>query len=774
MNFKKIFAVVSCAALVTASSSIFSVTAFAAETVYAKTTADLHLRSGTGTNYSSITIIDENTKVTVIDRSNPNWLRIKLPDGTIGYSSADYLDIITDGYTTTAVNVRKGASTDYTVITTVPKNTKVDIIRYAGSSWAQVRLPDGTLGYMCTDYVTYTAPSSTQTSAAPALEMKLSVSSRKIAVGTTYTLKTSNNQGTVTWKSSDTKVAKVDSSGKVTAVAAGSVNITATDTKTNQTAKCTITVVKTEFTKITLSETSKTLTAGESFTLQATANNNSKNIKFKSSNTNAAKVDSNGKVTAVAAGSANITATDSTGVVTAVCKVTVKSKDSISLSSTSVSVNVGSYVTITANKSDSSMTLKWSSSNANVACVRGGRISGLSAGSAVITVSDSAGKVTAKCNVKVNSVSKGSLSISRSTYSTTAGKDFILTGKNGSSWSTSDSYVATVANNGVVHANHAGKAAVTYSDSYGNRAVCVVTVGNAAPVRAAYNSPNLAKTNQPVTLFAVTDKTVSSLRFKVDNGNSSVYVQGSKTEKNGRYIWTASYTPSNEGHFTTSAYATIGGKESTCQDAKGDFYVSNRSSSASYLGTHYVTDNLIGFLREKEGFVSKITDDSLSPGNLTVGYGCVMGEGNAFYNNMIAEEANALLINKLNHGDITSVLNTFFTDYKLKCNQQQFDALVSFGYNLGAYWMYNYDFGTEFKKFSSVYYGGSDVKDIRNMNRNTIVDNMTRFTRAGVGNVWGLLYRRIDELEIFFYGEYKNDGEKNKYNFSYPERNYVR
>ena len=74
MNFRKIFAVLSCAALVTASSSVFSVTAFAAENVYAKTTADLNLRSGTGMGYGVITVIDENTKVTVLDRSNPDFL----------------------------------------------------------------------------------------------------------------------------------------------------------------------------------------------------------------------------------------------------------------------------------------------------------------------------------------------------------------------------------------------------------------------------------------------------------------------------------------------------------------------------------------------------------------------------------------------------------------------------------------------------------------------------------------------------------------------------
>ena len=778
MNLRKKLAALMCALFVSASAGTFSVTAFAAGTVYAKTTADLNLRYGAGMNYGVITVMDENVKVTVLDRSNPNWLRIKLPDGTIGYSSADYLDIITDGYTTTAVNVRKGASTDYTVITTVPKNTKVDIIRYAGSSWAYIRLPSGITGYMCTDYITYTALSSTQTStsvsSASAPDIKLSASSKKIVVGTSCTLKVSNNQGTVSWTSSDTKIAKVDSNGKVTAVAAGSAVITATDTKTKKTAKCTFTTVKTDFTSISLSASSKTLTVGESFTLKVTINTDSKNVKFKSSDTSVAKIDSNGKVTAVAAGTADITVSDSTGVVKAVCKVIVKRKDSITLSSSSITLDAGSSKVVTANKSSDSIQIKWSSSDAAVACVRGGRISGLSAGTAVITASDSTGTITAKCNVKVNAVSKGSLYLSRTSFSTTAGKDFILKAENGSAWSTSDRYVATVADNGIVHTNKPGKVAITYSDGQGHKAVCVVTVGKAAPVRAVYNSPNVAKVGQTETLVAVTDKTVSSVRFKVNNGTSSTFVTStSKTEKNGRYIWTAQYQVINEGNFTTTAYATRNGKESTCEDANGDFYVSNRSSSVSYLGKHYSTDDGIGFIREKEGLTAKIRDDSLAPGNLTVGYGCVIGEGNAFYNNMIFEEANALLIHKLNHGDITSVLNNFFIDYKLKCSQQQFDAITSFAYNLGPYWMNRYDFGTEFRKFSSVYNGGTAVKDLKDMNRNIIIDNMTQFTMSNGVNVWGLLYRRIDELEIFFYNDYTNDGKKNKYGFRYPVKGYI-
>ena len=771
-KLRKAAAALLCAALVTASANALTVSA--AGTVYAKTTADLNVRKGAGMNYDRITMLDENTKVTVVDRSNPDWLKVKLSNGTTGYCYADYLDITTDGYTTDYVNVRYGASTNYGIIKTVPTNTKVDIIRFSGVSWAYVKLPDGTKGYMCTDYITYSPPSSTKTSSkAVSTDIKLSDNSKKIAVGTSYTIKASNNLGTVNWTSSDPKIAKVDKGGKVTAVSAGSAIITAQDAKTKKSVKCTITAVKTDFTKITLSDTSKTLSVGESFTLKVTTDTNSKNVKFKSSDKNVASVDQNGKITAVSSGSANVKAYDSKGVITAVCKITVKGNASISLSASSMTVEAGSSKVLTAKTSDPSMKVTWTSSNPNIASVRDGRVSGLSTGTAVITASDSTGKIFAKCDVTVKSVSKGNLYISRNKFATTVGKDFILKGEEVSAWSTSDSYLATVSDNGIVHAHHSGRVAITYSDSKGHKVVCAVSIGTAEPVRAVYNSPNLAKTGQQIKLLAVTDKTVSAVRFKVSRDGNSFFVNSSsKTEKNGRYIWTAVCTVQNEGHFTTVAYATRNGKESTCEDAKGDFYISNRDRSSSYLGTHYATDESIGFIREKEGLTSAIRDDALAPGNLTVGYGHVMGEGTSFYNNMIFEEANALLIKDLNHGDITSVLNNFFNSYKLKCNQQQFDALTSFAYNFGPYWMDKYDFGNDFRKISSVYYGGSAVRDVKDINRNTFIGTITQFTLSEGNRYWGLLYRRIDEAEIFLYGDYKNDGRNNKYNLPYPSHDY--
>ncbi len=80
-------------------------------------------------------------------------------------------------------------------------------------------------------------------------------------------------------------------------------------------------------TEITLSQTSVTLTEGESITLTATIspdNATDKSITWSSNNTSVATVDANGKVTAIAPGTATITATANDGSgVKASCEVTV-------------------------------------------------------------------------------------------------------------------------------------------------------------------------------------------------------------------------------------------------------------------------------------------------------------------------------------------------------------------------------------------------------------------------------------------------------------------
>ena len=131
----------------------------------------------------------------------------------------------------------------------------------------------------------------------------------------------------VTWSSSNTSVATVDQTGKVTAISVGLCTITATAADDSDVkAECTVTVVQL-VTSITLNQTSLTLNVDDTTVLTATVqpdNATDKSLEWSSSNTSVATVDQTGKVTAVALGSCTITATaiDGSGV-KGICAVTV-------------------------------------------------------------------------------------------------------------------------------------------------------------------------------------------------------------------------------------------------------------------------------------------------------------------------------------------------------------------------------------------------------------------------------------------------------------------
>ena len=231
----------------------------------------------------------------------------------------------------------------------------------------------------------------------------------------TATITPSNATGdkTVKWSSSNEAVATVDSNGKVTAKKAGTAVITATSSN-GKTAGCTVTVKQKEIaiTGISLNKSTTSLTEGESETLTATITPSNatgdKTVKWSSSNEAVAAVDSNGKVTAKKAGTAVITATSSNRK-TASCTVTVKQKEiaitGISLNKSTTSITEGESETLTATITPSNATgdktVKWSSSNAEVAAVdSNGKVTAKKAGTAVITATSSNRK-TASCTVTV-------------------------------------------------------------------------------------------------------------------------------------------------------------------------------------------------------------------------------------------------------------------------------------------------------------------------------------------------------------------------------------
>lgn len=192
------------------------------------------------------------------------------------------------------------------------------------------------------------------------------------------------SSASVTWKTSNSKVATVNKNGVVTAVKAGTATITATSggVKLN----CKVTVKNRQ-----LNTSKKSLYAGQKLTLKYYGGTGT--IKWKSSNKQIATVNKDGVVTTLSPGTVTITATRNG--VSLKCNLTVVNQK---LSATSLNLGVGKTKTLTLKGAVS--TVKWKTSDSKIVSVnQKGLVKGKKKGTAVITATH-AGK-TYKCTVKV-------------------------------------------------------------------------------------------------------------------------------------------------------------------------------------------------------------------------------------------------------------------------------------------------------------------------------------------------------------------------------------
>jgi len=307
---------------------------------------------------------------------------------------------------------------------------------------------------------------------------------------------------TVTWKSNNTSVATVTTSGVVTARSNGQATITAASNDgTNKTAICVVMVQTVPVTSITLSQTAATLTRGNSGSvtiLSATVlpdNAYNKTVTWRTSNSGVAAVN-NGTVTAIAPGNATITVTTQNGNKTATCVVTVTEPiTGVSLSQTTATMGIGRTLILTPTVNPYDATNKavtWNSNNTAVATVDiYGMVTAVSLGEATITVTTQDGGKTASCVVTVIPVPVTGVSLNRTTVLLSIGgtagtlslmpnvSPYDATNK-AVTWMSTNPAVATV-NNGTVTAVGYGTATITVTTQDGGKtASCVVTVPNLA------------------------------------------------------------------------------------------------------------------------------------------------------------------------------------------------------------------------------------------------------------------------------------------------------
>ncbi len=372
-----------------------------------------------------------------------------------------------------------------------------------------------------------------------------------VCVGATISLSDMTSGGS--WTSSNTSIASVDGSGVVLGVATGTININYTLTNDCGSTSITMPVIVNDVPALPLSISgANNVCTGANTTLSDATTGG----VWSSSNSTLATVGSTtGIVHGVATGTATIyyTVSNSCGPTSVNSSVTVNAipatPDAISGSNT---VCTGANTTLSSTTTGG----MWSSSNTAKATVGSlsGIVSGVATGTAniVYTVTNSCGSSTASSSITVNTVPSVS-AIGTGTLSTNIGGSVTLSdATTGGVWSSSSSSIASVGSTtGVVVANAAGIATITYTVSNSCGSSIVTAAFNVA---AAFTPGNLA-------VFEVgggtgTSGPISIVEFNTTTPNQTTPVSINNLPTSGTLQISASGSATSEGAISLDAERT--------------------------------------------------------------------------------------------------------------------------------------------------------------------------------------------------------------------------
>lgn len=717
--------------------------------------------------------------------------------------------------TSETLNVRKKPSTSSKIVKALKKKTSFTILspRKTNKNWYKIRLKSGKKGYIHKQYIKikkgqFLIPDS--------------------GTGYTgYTLTVKNKINTtgksIKWKSAAKSVAEVSSSGVISCRKTGNAVIKAK--AGSKTSSCKITV---KDASVKFPKSSYCAYVGNKTKIKA---NCAKSVSYKSGDTSTASISSSGIIDAKKTGTVKITAESKSGKSDS-CTVVIKKRD-ISASISDSTIYKGCRALMSVSRGD----CKFKSSDEDVAKVDcSGIITGKGVGSAKITASANGSSITKEIKVK-----KGS-AVNISLDNDWVHKDMTLLIKSktkGVKWKSTDNSTASVNNGYVLGKSHGTVIIRAYTSKGAND--CVVRVKEAEPVRFVYTSENSALKNHTIKLYALTDKSRTDVKFKIIAPDDSVswVTNPKKSTDDSLYLWTAEKKFSKTGFYKLIGYSRTGKDKpwKTTDNAVGKFFVSKTESMTScYKGERLITTKVLNHIAEYEGYASKVYDDPLVKDTPTVGYGRVVYSGSRFYNGLTKKAAFAYLVNDINNSSYTTRINKVLKEKKISFNQNHFDALVNFSYNLGVYFITNHkelintltstygkssykhtgyinkptsalrksaDGSSEkiksvkagvivkllsTKVYNSSWYhvklsngtkgylkkshitrrsSDSNTRNLKNVPVKTYAKNFLKFHHASKKCYKGLLYRRMDELEIFFFNDYKNDGKKSKYGISF-------
>lgn len=330
-----------------------------------------------------------------------------------------------------------------------------------------------------------------------------------------------------------------------------------------------------EVTGISIAPTEMTLVVGEAKSIEAVltpGNATDKSVKWSTSDIEVAYV-SEGKVLGLSAGEAVVSASTPDGAFKAECKVTVVRDvihvTSISVTPVTLALEEGQSARLSVNVlpvNADDRSYSWSSSDSNVVSVDSdGKVTAVKAGEATVTATATDGALTASCAVTVDIVRPKSVTLDITEKSLYKGESFTLTAtvlpidavNKAVIWSSGDSSIAQVDDNGNVIAVAEGKTTIVVTTVDGGlSATCVVTVSICHPESVTLNHSSFTMTKgDTLQLEAVVGP---------DNAeNKSVTWSSSDTAK-ASVSETGLVTALGPGEVTITVTTVDGGKTATC------------------------------------------------------------------------------------------------------------------------------------------------------------------------------------------------------------------